>query len=115
VFLVSDFLTSDYERPLSVAGRRHDVVAIQMADIREAEIPPIGYMELEDAETGEHLFVNTSDVAFQRMLEAQVIGWRDTRERVFRSTKTDVIEIRTDQPYFDPLMMFFRKRARRFR
>jgi uncharacterized protein (DUF58 family) len=115
VFVVSDFLTSGYERPLSVTGRRHDVIAIQMADKREAEIPPIGYMDLEDAETGEHLFVNTSDAGFQRMLEAQAAGWRDARERTFRSTKTDVIEVRTDQPYFDPLMRFFKQRARRFR
>ncbi len=115
VFLVSDFLSKDYQRPLSVAGRRHDVVAIKVADPREAELPPIGYLELEDAETGEHVLVDTSDPEFRDAIEAGVAEARDTRERMFRSAKVDFVEVRSDQSYIDPLMRFFQLRARRLR
>ena len=114
-FLVSDFLTTGYERALAVAGRRHDVVAIRLSDRRESEIPSIGYVELEDAETGEQLTINTSDAVFRGLFEAYVSQARDSRDKTFRSTKVDVIDVSTDKPYFDPLVRFFRQRARRFR
>lgn len=115
VFLVSDFLDTGYRRALAVAGRRHDVVAIRMCDPLEAGMPAIGYVELEDAETGEQLLVNTSDETFQRLLDKHLSETNAARERTFRSTRVDVIEVVTGKPYFDPLMQFFRRRARRFR
>ena len=115
VFLVSDFLTVDFERALSVAGRRHDVVAVHMGDRRETAIPPVGYVELEDAESGDRLLVNTSDAAFQRALDAHAARLRDDRERSFRRARVDVVEVETGLPYVDALMRFFRQRARRFR
>ena len=55
VFLVSDFLGTGFSRPLSVAGRRHDLIAVRMRDPRESEIPPVGLVEMEDPETGERV------------------------------------------------------------
>jgi uncharacterized protein (DUF58 family) len=115
VFLVSDFLTVDYERALSIAGRRHDVIAVHMSDRREATFPPVGFVELEDAESGEHLVVNTSDSAFRSAIEAHVSRVQDEREQAFRKARVDVIEVETGVPYFDPLRRFFKQRARRFR
>ena len=115
VFVVSDFLSEGYRRPLAVAGRRHDVIAIHMSDLRESEMPPVGYLELEDAETGDHLVVNTSDPAFRALLEAEASQSRHDRERLFRQTKVDLIDVRTDHDYVDPLQRFFRLRAKRFR
>jgi uncharacterized protein (DUF58 family) len=115
VFLVSDFLSKDYERPLSVAGRRHDVVAIKVADPRETELPAIGYLELEDAETGEHVLVDTSDADVRRAIDVRVAEARVARERMFRSAKIDFVEVRSDRSYIDPLMRFFQLRARRLR
>ena len=115
VFVVSDFLATDYQKALAVAGRRHDTIVIWMGDPRERELPPVGYIELEDAETGEQLTVNLSDPAFREAFEHDVTDTRTALEREFRKTDIDVIEISTDRPYADRLMRFFRQRAKRFR
>jgi uncharacterized protein (DUF58 family) len=115
VFLVSDFLAEDFERPLAVAGRRHDLVAIRMGDRREADIPPMGLVEFEDPETGRHAVVNTSDRRFREAYRRITTSARDRQDRVFRKSKVDVIDIRTGRPYVQPLMRFFKERERRFR
>ncbi len=114
-FLVSDFLAFGYERALSIAGRRHDMIAVQMSDRRETVLPPVGYAEFEDAETGDHLVVNTSDSAFRSALESHVSRLHEEREQIFRRARVDVIRVETGQPYFDSLRRFFHQRARRFR
>ena len=115
VFVVSDFLGDGYEKALAVAGRRHDTIAIRMSDPREHQLPAVGYLELEDAETGEQVTVDVSDPAFRAAFERDVAKTRAFRERQFRKTRVDVIEITTDHPYADRLMRFFRQRAKRFR
>ncbi len=115
VFLVSDFLSEGFAKGLSVAGRRHDVIAIRMSDRREWQLPPVGYVEFEDAESGEHVLVNTSDRRFRTAYQANAERTRRSLEETFRKTKVDVIEVRTGEPYVEPLMQFFRERARRFR
>jgi uncharacterized protein (DUF58 family) len=115
VFLVSDFLGTGYRKALSVAGRRHDMIAIRTADRREEELPPIGYVELEDPETGEQVVVNTSNRAFRDTFARRANETRAEVERTFRKTKVDVIDVRTGQPYVEALRQFFQKRARRFR
>jgi uncharacterized protein (DUF58 family) len=115
VFLVSDFLTIDYENALSIAGRRHDVVAVHMSDRRETSFPPVGFVELEDAESGDHLLVNTSDAGFRSAVEAHANRLQIEREQAFRKARVDVISVETGVPYFDSLRRFFKKRARRFR
>ena len=115
VFVVSDFLADGYEKALAVAGRRHDTVAIRMSDPREHQLPAVGYLELEDAETGEHVTVDVSDPAFRAAFESDVAEKLTARERQFRKTRVDVVEITTDRPYADRLMRFFRQRAKRVR
>ncbi|MCH7562695.1 MAG: DUF58 domain-containing protein [Gemmatimonadetes bacterium] len=115
VFMVSDFMAPDFTRPLSVAGRRHDVIAVRMGDRREVELPPLGYVEFEDAETGERMLVNTSNKRFRREWEALVTQSRADQDKAFQRSKVDVIDIQTDEPYERPLMKFFKERERRFR
>ena len=115
VFVVSDFFATGYQKALAVAGRRHDTIVIRMGDPRERELPAVGYIELEDAETGEQLTVNMSDAAFRDAFDRSVTETRTALERKFRKTGIDVIEISTDRPYADRLMRFFRQRAKRFR
>jgi uncharacterized protein (DUF58 family) len=115
VFLVSDFLGADYQKALSVAGRRHDVIAVRMCDRREMELPAIGYVEFEDAESGEHVMVNTSDRSFRAAFLQRAAQNKVVLDRIFKQTKVDVIDIETGQQYVDPLMRFFKERARRFR
>ena len=115
VFVVSDFLATGYRKALAVAGRRHDTIVIRMSDPREQQLPAVGFVELEDAETGEQVTVNLSDPVFRAAFDQDVVETRAAREREFRKTGVDVIEITTDRPYTDRLMRFFRERARRFR
>ena len=115
VFVVSDFFDTGYQKALAVAGRRHDTIVIRMGDPRERELPAVGYIELEDAETGEQLTVNVSDPAFREAFNRDVTETRTALEREFRKTGVDVIEISTDRRYADRLMRFFRQRAKRFR
>jgi uncharacterized protein (DUF58 family) len=115
VFLVSDFLSADYQKALSVAGRRHDVIAVRMFDRREMELPAIGYVEFEDAESGEHVMVNTSDRNFRGAFQQRATQNKLVLDRMFKQTKVDVIDIETGQQYVNPLMRFFKQRARRFR
>ena len=115
VFVVSDFLATNYQKALAVAGRRHDTIVIRMGDPRERELPPVGYIDLEDAETGEQLTVNLSDPTFRDAFDHDVTETRTALEREFRKTGIDVVEISTDRPYADRLMRFFRQRAKHFR
>ncbi len=115
VFVVSDFFATGYQKALAVAGRRHDTIVIRMGDPRERELPAVGYLELEDAETGEQLAVNVSGPVFRQAFHREVTDTQAALEREFRKTGVDVVEISTDRPYADRLMRFFQQRAKRFR
>src|SRR5204863_5364776 len=98
---------------LRQANRRHDVVAVQITDPFELELPALGHLVLQDAETGEIVEVSTGDArkrkAFaERQAKAQV----DTA-RLFRTAGIDAIQLRTDQPYTSALGRFFETREKR--
>ena len=114
-FLVSDFMSKGFEKPLSVAGRRHDLIAVRLGDRREESLPPVGYVEFEDAETGELFLVNTSDARFRAGFEERSAKARAGLERTLRRSRVDLIDIRTDESYVQPLMRFFKERESRFR
>ncbi len=114
-FLVSDFQDDGFEKPLAVAGRRHDLVAVRLRDEREAELPPLGILAMEDPETGERVMVDTSRPAFRKRFAATVAARREALDKRLRRSKVDVIDIETGEPYDRPLMRFFRERARRQR
>lgn len=115
MFLISDFLAQGYERALSLASRRHDLIAIVIADPREETLPDIGLLELEDAETGGTVVIDTSDTALREVYHTRALERRARREALFRKLGIDRIELRTDGPYDIPLMRFFEARARRAR
>jgi uncharacterized protein (DUF58 family) len=113
VFLVSDFLTENYEKSLQVANRKHDIIAINIIDPREVELPSIGFIEMEDAETGETVIVDTSNPAIRGSFYNESKDERDKREKFFKSIGVDNINIKTDRSYVEPITRFFRMRARR--
>ena len=115
IFLVSDFRDTGFEKSLAVAGRRHDMIAVRVGDLREREIPPVGFLELEDPETGERLVVNTSDPRFRADFRERSRYAREELDRTLRRSRVDVIDIETGEPYVRPLMRFFRDRMRRRR
>lgn len=115
VFLVSDFFTSNYEKALRVANRRHDLIAIALEDPREYDLPAIGIVELEDAETGEGIMVDFGDAtvrdAFQKLTRKE----RDDRKALFQRMGLDAVSISTQGAYHEPLMQFFRMRAKKIK
>lgn len=113
VFLVSDFLSEGYETSLKILSRRHDMVAITIADPREMTLPKVGLVRLEDAETGEPIWVDTLDRGTRERFASVWEKERTEQDRLFRSVGMDAIRIRTDEPYVEPLMRFFKMRARR--
>ena len=112
-FLVSDFLTEGYEPTLRIARRRHDLIPIVITDPREIELPDAGFVELEDPETGEVILIDTSSRALRERYAAEHRRETAKRDAMFRRLDTDPIGIRTDRPYVEPLVRFFRKRERR--
>jgi uncharacterized protein (DUF58 family) len=115
VFLVSDFINKGYEKALRIANKRHDIVAITITDPREIEIPDVGFIELEDAETGEVILVDTSHddtrTSYRETTSKDIVD----RTKLFQALNTDHIDIKTDESYVEPLIRFFRMRAKRFR
>src|SRR6202012_2135420 len=113
VFLISDFQAPDFSRELSVSSRRHDLIAIPIIDPREEELPDVGLVTLEDAETGEQIEIDTSSRAtrlgFLKAADAQA----SERLREFRKKRVDTISLKTDQDYIPALRTFFRTRERR--
>ena len=113
VFVISDFFSEDFSKPLKVLKKRNDVIAVRIIDNREKELPNIGYIELEDEETGEQILVDTSDEEFIENY-SQMIRENDKKlEKIFKKYKIDFIEILTDESYEKPLKKFFK--IRKFR
>ena len=113
VFLVSDFLTSGYESRLAVANRRYDLIAVEISDPRERELPALGVVELEDPETGERISADTSDRRLMEAFRSEVSRQSEARQKLMRRLGLDSIRVSTDRPYVRPLEEFFRARARR--
>lgn len=112
-FLVSDFLTTGFERSLRIVNKRHDVIAVTIVDPREIELPDIGFIELEDAESGEVLVVDTADKNTRESFNLINTREMEERTRLFRSMNIDEIAVRTDRPYVEPIIKFFRLREKR--
>jgi uncharacterized protein (DUF58 family) len=124
IFLLSDFAVRSaddgaaaaeaarWEKTLRLVSRRHDVVGVSISDPAELDLPDVGIVALEDPETGELTWVDTSrdDVhdEFSDLLRRE----RSETRRLFRRLGVDEIEVRTDQPYVKPLLAFFRRRER---
>ena len=111
VFLISDFKDTGYEKQLRLSSKRHSLIAITLQDRRELELPDVGLIELEDAESGETMVVDTRS-AEARQLYTELNQRADAeRRQIFRASQVDSILIRTDEPYVKPLIQFFRQRA----
>ena len=113
-FLVSDFMAEDYEVPLRIANKRHDIVAVTVTDPREEALPPVGLVSVRDAETGREVLVNTSDPEVRKRYAKTATARVKTRDQVFQRTRVDAIDVRTDRSYVDAIYKFFRMRERRY-
>ena len=115
IFVVSDFQADDLEHPLKLLAQRHDVVAVTVDDPSEFALPDIGLARFVDPETGLTLDVDTSDPAVRAQFQASVEEELNARRRLLRRLAIDEIAVRTDQPFIEPLLKFFRARETRVR
>jgi uncharacterized protein (DUF58 family) len=112
-FVISDFFANDFRRQLAVANKRHDIIAVSVTDPRETELPDVGIVQLQDAETGKEFFVDTSDASVRNAYKQRAASLFAERQKLFQSINVDHLDIRTDIPYTRELFRFFRMRERR--
>ncbi len=110
VFVISDFMSSNYTKALQIASYKHDVIALQIYDPGEVRMPNIGFVKMKDAETSEELWVNTSSKRVRKMYEQQydyrLVNMKDN----FKKLGIDFASIRTDEDYIKPLLLLFKQR-----
>ena len=110
-FLLSDFIdTSDYSNAMTIANRKHDLVAIQVYDRRLVELPKIGLMKMRDAETGQEIYIDTSSAKVQNAQKEWWSGQKAKLESTLRKSRVDSVSVRTDEDYVKALMQLFAKR-----
>jgi len=113
VFIISDFLDEDYWASLKVVNRKHDVIGIRLLDPAESDMPDLGLLKMEDPETGESFWVDTSSKDARDRLKKEIQTKQEHFQKEARKIRLDLIPISTDQDYVEPLMSFFKKREKR--
>jgi uncharacterized protein (DUF58 family) len=115
VFLLSDFHAENYEKPLTICGRRHDLIAIPIEDRGEYSVPGIGVVRVEDPESNSVYEIDFSDRRVRSEFSKLAEQERVEREALFRRKSIDSVSLRTDQDYFPALRSFFIRRENRLR
>jgi len=110
-FLISDFQnTKGLDDVLKIVNKRHDLIALQIEDPIEAELPKVGIMQMQDAETGKTKWINTNRKSVRTKWKANALKRNKELSRSFRKSGVDFVKIRTDRPYILPLMNLFKRR-----
>ena len=111
IFILSDFLSEDFEKPLQFLNCRHDTVGIIIQDPLEKKLPSAGLIELEDIETGKIITVDTSSYQFQKEYQEKTQEIGNKRDKMLKKINLPSIYIQTDEDIFKPLFQFFNKKA----
>ncbi len=111
-FLISDLIGTGYNDALKIASRKHDLVAVRVHDPLEAELPDVGLLPLTDAETGQLVWVNTSDAQVRTRIKAEALRAEDEMRSALRRSGVDMADVRTDGSYVKPLMSLFKRRGK---
>ena len=111
-FVISDYIDShNYQHALTIANRKHDIVAIQVFDERETKIPNVGLMKIKDAESGMESWIDTSSLRVRQTYQNWWQHRQTEMQNAFKKSRVDSISIRTDEDYVKALMDLFHKRA----
>jgi uncharacterized protein (DUF58 family) len=112
VFILSDFISlPGWEKPLNMLSRHHEVIAVRLWDAREVELPDIGPIYMEDAETGEQLYVDTHDRNFRRRFHEVAQVRESTMREAFKHARVDALSLSTDDDLVQAIVQFARQRA----
>ena len=110
VFLLSDFMDEGYENALKIVARKHDVTGIRVYDRRETEMPNIGIVPMQDAETGEVILVNTGSKQVRRKYKAKYLEQVDYFQNIFNKSGAGTLNTRVDESYVKKLLSYFKRR-----
>jgi uncharacterized protein (DUF58 family) len=110
-FVISDFMAPDFERSLQIASNKHDVVGLRINDIMEVELPDVGLLYLNDPETGDNLWIDTSLKSVRQRFRDNWLYNRERLNEVFARCGIDNVTIFTGEDYVRPLMNLFKKRS----
>ena len=113
LFVISDFISGDFEKPLKFLKGRHDVVLLNISDSVEHGIPDIGYVFLEDEETSEQVLVNTSDESFKKAYSSLIKKKISLLSSKMKKLRIDLVHLNTNEPFEIPIRKFFRLREKR--
>ena len=113
VFVISDFMDEGFDRTMRIVHRRHEVNPVVISDPMEESLPDIGLVAFEDPETGESVWVDTSSVRVRDSFNRAASDARRNRDKLFRRTRIDPIYVQTGTNYVEPLVEYFRRRAKR--
>lgn len=109
-FIISDFISTNFEKSLSIANNKHDIVALQVYDQRETTLPNVGMLKIRDAEKGNYFWVNTNRKKVRMQYEQWWNNFETKTKTLFKKTKVDFVSIRTDQDYVLALQSLFKQR-----
>jgi uncharacterized protein (DUF58 family) len=110
-FLISDMMDNEFEDALKISSRKHDLIVLKVFDIREAELPKVGLINMLDAETGEQIWVDSSSKMVRDKYEYYWQNRKKASEEILKKHGVDFVEIATNSDYVKPLMQLFKKRA----
>jgi uncharacterized protein (DUF58 family) len=112
-FILSDFMSKEFDRPLKIASKKHDLVALRIHDIREDTLPNVGLVPMQDAETEKMLFVDTSSKKVRDNFAKNRAQTNEKLSKLFPASGVDLIDITTGTDYVKPLINFFKTRGKR--
>ncbi|MFL2573367.1 MAG: DUF58 domain-containing protein, partial [Flavobacteriales bacterium] len=112
-FMLSDYISPSFEKPLKIASKKHDIVALKISDQREMELPDLGLVPFKDAETGEVSLIDTSSKAIRDLFFKNQENKNQELQKLFPKCGVDVIDIYTGEDYVKPLINFFKNREKR--
>ena len=110
IFIISDFYDDAYEKPLSIANKRHDITAITITDPREIDLPSVGIISLVDPETNRRFLIDTDSLLTKKEFHQNALKIMEERKRIFSRIGVDSVDLRTDIPYVNTLLKFFKLR-----
>ncbi len=109
-FVLSDFIDDKFEDALKVAGKKHDLIGVKVYDKMDMQLPDVGLVEMEDAETGRRKWIDTGDILVRQEYQNNFFSWTETCKNIFIKSGCDLLHIRTDEDYVKVLKKFFTSR-----